>query len=501
MTVKYQRPEYDKMVARWKRCRDAIAGQDAVQGAGEAYLPKLKEQDAKDYTAYVKRAVWYNASWRTMYGLVGMMFRKPPKNEVPAGGEDLLEDVTLSNVPIEQFEKNVCIELLSVGRFGVMVDFPSYDGSQRITVVEAQRQNLRPVLRGYCTESIINWKTSLVNNKTVLSMVVLAETASIPKDEFEDQAENRWRVLDLDFGFGGIYRVRQYRINEFTGKDELLSTVYPLMNGKPMTDIPFYIFGVDGFATEVDEPPMIDLVDVNLSHYRSTADYEHGCHFTGLPTPYVCGYNGVDENTGKADQDFYIGSSKAWVFPDPQTKVDYLEFSGQGLTPLKENLDRKESQMAILGARMIAAEKKQAETATTAGIHRTGENSVLASIAVSVSLGMTQVLDKFMEWAGSKGEVKTEINREFAPVAVDAPMLTSMVAAVQAGVMPIDTFLDLMQRADLEDAEITIEAYLKLLETHKFTPPAPATDPNKIDPATGKPYEKPAPVKPPAAAA
>ena len=34
----------------------------------------------------------------------------------------------------------------------------------------------------------------------------------------------------------------------------------------------------------VEAPPLNDLADVNLSHYRGYADHKHGLHFTALPT-------------------------------------------------------------------------------------------------------------------------------------------------------------------------------------------------------------------------
>jgi hypothetical protein len=80
----------------------------------------------------------------------------------------------------------------------------------------------------------------------------------------------------------------------------------------------------------IDEPPLIDLVDANLALYGINADYRHGLHFTGLPTPVVSGYQ-----PQKDGEKFYIGSTSAWVFPDPQAKAVFLEFTGQGLDALK----------------------------------------------------------------------------------------------------------------------------------------------------------------------
>jgi hypothetical protein len=322
---------------------------------------------------------------------------------------------------------------------------------------------LRPTMQAYHAESIINWKSRRVRNRHVLSMVVLKESVMVADGEFAEKEKTQYRVLDLDES--DTYRMRVFEVVD--GKDVLLSERVPVMNGKPLGFIPFAIVGTDGIDSDLDEPPLIDLIDLNLSHYRTNADYEHGCHFTGLPTAVVSGYQPEKEG-----EKLYIGSQAAWVFPDPNAKATFLEFTGQGLTALKENLDRKEQQMAVLGARMLAAEKKQAETATTAAIHRTGENSILSSIAIAVSESLQWALGVFAQWAGQSGEIVYEINRDFLPAMMDAPTLTALMGAWQSGALSEGELFDLLQRADMIESTKTLEEHQAEVEISG--PPAPA---------------------------
>jgi hypothetical protein len=48
-----------------------------------AYLPALKDQTPDDYKAYIMRADYFNATARTLDGLVGMVFRKEPTVTIP----------------------------------------------------------------------------------------------------------------------------------------------------------------------------------------------------------------------------------------------------------------------------------------------------------------------------------------------------------------------------------------------------------------------------------
>jgi hypothetical protein len=224
-----------------------------------------------------------------------LLLRKAPLIIVPSAIEPMLEDVSLAGVPFSVFVQTVIDEILSVGRVGILVDHPAMvtpDGDKELTKADADDLGLRPVMKIYKAESIINWKYRLINNKFVLSMVVFCEhiTTKDPDDEFCDKSSVQYRVLDLDEAADNTYRVRIFV--SVDGKDiQVGDTVVPLMDGQPLESIPFNCIGVSGLEPNVDLPPMIDLFDLNLSHYRTNADYEHACHFTGLPTPWVAGYN------------------------------------------------------------------------------------------------------------------------------------------------------------------------------------------------------------------
>jgi hypothetical protein len=448
MPVNNQHDDYKRMVAKWERCRDVADGQDAVHAAGEKYLPKLKDQLDADYRAYVGRATFYNATWRTIAGLNGMLFRKPPAVEVPDAVRPLLDDVTMSGVPLQMLAEEVCEEALKCGRLGVLVDYPQADAA-RLTLADARRLNLRPMMQLYRAESIINWKEERVDNVCVLTQVVLKERAAEATDEFTTKQVDRYRVLDL--AEGRHYRVRVF---EMRGDQQvLLSEVVPLLGARPLAYIPFTFLSSDDNTAEVDEPPLIDLVNVNLSHYRSTADLEHGAHFTGLPTPWISGHR-LDSPSDK----LYIGSTAAWVFPNENARAEYLEFKGEGLRALQALVDSKEKQMAVLGARMLEPQKRGVEAADTVSIHRKGEESMLSMAAQSISLGMTRALRWFAGWAGADAaKAKFELNRDFYPAPMTDKMLTALVSAWQQGAFSDQVLFENLQAGEVIAQDDTLE--------------------------------------------
>jgi hypothetical protein len=451
MGVKTTHKDYERLAPKWKRCRDVIAGQDAMQTAAEAYLPKLKAEDDTEFKARVKRSDFFNGTWRTIDALGGMAFRKPPTAEVPASIESYLDDITLSGTSMEAFAKEALEEVLSVERIGILVDHPPAQLDEEgkiapITQAVAEQMGIRPTLQLYATESIINWKFARLNNAWVLCMVVLKECAAIPKDEFTDTEEDRYRVLDLDGA--GNYRQRVFRIDD-KGQDELIEgPFYPLMNNRPLRYLPFAWIGTAGMNEKPDLPPMIDLIDKNVAHYQVNSDLRHGAHFTALPTLFLAGIDA--DSTGNAPK-ILIGGSEAITSPHPEARGEYIEFQGQGLGALEKMLDRMERQMAILGARMIADEAKQAETLGATQIKRAGENSVLAKIVQSVSAGLEWALGVFAEWAGQSGEITYQINRDFLPAMMDAQTMQALLAARIANELTPREYFDILQRGDVID--------------------------------------------------
>lgn len=463
--VRTQHDDYKAKVDKWQKCRDTIGGEDAIKAAGLRYVPKLRRQKDQDYTAMIVRGSFYNATARTVSGLLGMIFRKPAIQEVPTGIEALLKDVDMCGTPFDVFSAKITEECLSVGRVGLLIDHTAAIDTQGspLTVAKAQAANLRPTMKIYPTESIINWRFAQVNNVWTLVQVVLTEQFSQPAvdqwtkkvSEFENMTENRYRVLDLDGA--GNYRVRIFRIDDNNNDEQVGVDEYPVMNGKMLTEIPFIVMTKDGTSFEVDDPPLLDLINVNLAHWRSSVDYEHGCHFTALPTLFVAGYSPSVPEQGEVPEEIYLGSDEAIVLSNENAKAEFIEFTGQGLKAITDSMDRKEQQMAILGARMLATEGKQAQTATTTAIHRTGENSVLAQIAIGVSLGLSKALSLFSAWAGTVKDCVCTLNRDFLPVTVDGPTMTALMGLVQGGQLNKEEMFDWLQRADVIEATVSYE--------------------------------------------
>jgi hypothetical protein len=471
--VRTTHPDYDRMVPVWKKCRDVIAGQRAMHEAGIAYLPKLKDETPTDYDARRKRSDFFNGSWITVRAFVGMLFRKPPTKDVPNALDELLLDVTMTGKEAEAFAKELAHEALVITRYGVLVDHPpAPEGVKPITVAAARAMRLRPKLALYAAESITNWRKQEPGRPGQYAMVTLCEDHAIPEDRFSHKSEKRWRVLDLDES--GFYRQQLWRSNDKGEDEQVGADIYPLMNGQKLTYVPFKTYGADGEETEVDDPALIDLIEANVAVYQINADYRHGLHFTGLPTPVISGY------VKEGNEDIYIGSTKAWVFPDPNAKAAFLEFTGAGLTELRAAIVEKKQEMAMAGARAIMDETNQVETLGATQIKRNGENSALANVAITVSASIEWALGVMAEWSGqASAKITYQLNRIFLPVMMSAQDLTALIAANQAGKLSDEELFDLMQKGDVIDSERDFAEHQAQVEIQNPAPARPAAKPGE----------------------
>ena len=423
----------------WAKCRDAIAGQHAVHMAGEAYLPKLSGQTMSEYRSYVMRAPFFNAAKRTLDSLSGLIAAKQAKKEIPAAMTQWLDDITLEGTTLDGLAFQIIEEQIAVGRVGLIVEHPSLE-LDAITVGVAESLNLRPYIRIYRAESIHDWRTGSVGGLQKLTMVKLYEVLQLPgQTEFETIAVPQYRILDL---FEGAYRVRLFRQD---GQGEWLLTAesFPRARGQLLTEIPFVIINASSCGAQAETPPLLDLIDQNLAHYRNTADLEHGLHFTGLPTAVL---SGVQLEPG---QTYAIGSTAAWVFPDPAAKAEYLEFQGAGLTQLMAAIKEKENRMAVLGARMLSDDKKAAESSDTMDMRTSGERSVLASMSRVASMGLTAALRIMAQWAGVSGQIEYALNRDFGMKRLGGQELTALVGAWQAGAFSQETLFDNLSQGQI----------------------------------------------------
>ena len=460
-----QNPQYIEMLPIWQKCRIAVLGDDWIKKSVllRKIIPPLSNQPDEEYLAMVNRATFFNATGRTIDGLLGMVFRKNVVAKVPTAIQPILDDVTLakdSPINIDDFCLEMLSERLTVGRVGYLIERPNAT-TQGMTVAQVQVLNLRPYVAEYRAESILDWRFDRVNNAAQLVLVRLHEEV----EQYEadgvtrkDNVKQERRLMLID----GTYVQQIYQEEKKIGDD-----IIPLMNGRPLNFIPF----VCDFS--ITKPPILDLANVNLSHFRTEVDREHGAHYTAIPTPMFAGFQ------FEANESFRLGATGGYNTSNPDATWGFLEFEGAGLSTLKEIKEEKEKQLVILGAKFLDSEKSGVEAEGTVKIRRSGETSVLALHAMKCSRMAQRIIEIMRDWMGVSGAVEIEVNTDYTEAGATSQELMAWAQLVQMGRISEQTFFYNMKHSEMYDEETTFEIEQERINAQSIgTLPAPPVPKN-----------------------
>jgi hypothetical protein len=281
-----------------------------------------------------------------------------------------------------------------------------------------------------------------------------------PDNKFKQVPLDQYREFSLVDGQVSVNIWRQEeKEGERTGTYEVFETYTMTNRGKALGFIPCVPIVSDGSPFGIPKPPLLDLVNVNLAHYRNSADYEHGLHWTALPTPWFSGLNDREAN-------ITLGSGTAIILPDPSASAGFLEFSGAGLGKISEALKHKEDMMSALGARMLASKMDQSTSAEVTRINYSGETAALVNMARSISRGATRLLRMVAQWENKANfdKVLVSINEDYVDAKLSAPDLAALISAYQSGVMSLDSLLWNMDQGERLPLGRTIEEEIELID-------------------------------------
>lgn len=444
--------DYAGRTAQWTKIRDVIDGEDKVKAQGQSYLPKPSGMtDTAMYTAYKLRSAFYPVAERTMRGLSGMVFRHSPVLELPDRMEEMRENLTTDGYSFEVLTEEIVREALTVGRYGILVDFPVYNSNSSVL----------PHFATYFAEDIINWQQRFIGGKKVLTRVVL-------RDDIDNTfGEDTVVYLELILNEEGHYEVRRWEAqvtdqrgvtNIGTTKTFVMTqTAVPIINGAPLDRIPFIFINTYNMRPDIVKPPFLDVVNVNLSHYRNSADYEHALYLTAQPTPWIAGQ--LDESSRPQS----IGSGTIWYLPE-NSQAGFLEFKGQGVGAQRTAMQDKEDRMGALGARMIRDSSAINETAETVRLRGRGETSLLTSTVNMTTNGLRKAFRLAAEWVGADpDDIKILINQDFIETRMSPEELATLVRSWQAGAISRQTLHENLQKGEIVPPNRTMEEEEELI--------------------------------------
>jgi hypothetical protein len=437
MSVSTEHPDYKLYKNVWAKTRDAVKGSVAIKDKKHAYLPVPDNKSLDDargietvrYKQYLKRAVFTNFTGRTKNALVGAAFRKDPMYELPEAVDYLNQDATGDGLSLVQLAKDELSNLMETGRSLLLVDYPQADDD--LSLEDVNMLDLRASIVPYTAEQCVNWKTSVINGRRLLTLCVLAEPYFNTDLEFSHDSDIQYRVLRLtDEGYSQqIYR------DDKPVTDE----IYPRKaDGSVWEEIPLIFVGSKNNDSTIDDAPLSDIADVNVAHYRNSADYEESCFITGQPSLFIT-HSLTSEQFEEYNPDgLILGSRSGHVLGETGSAI-LLQASPNNL--VMEAMKAKEQAMVMIGARIIT-DRGGNETAEGARIRFASENSAIGYVC---------------EFMGVTGDYYFDINSEFYDKSVDPQMIMSMITLLDRNLIGDIDIFERLQAAGLIDTARTLD--------------------------------------------
>ena len=421
--------------ARWDRqqyhydlIRDCLEGEDAIRDQGQLYVPKPDGMSTTNYAAYVARGAFYAAPEMTLRALTGLALRKAPVIALPARLEPMRLSATHENAPLDILIEDATREVMSMGRFGLLLDFPAENVTPTST----------PHISTFEAEAIDNFDTAYVGGKKVLTKVHLNS-----EERDDDYGEVTYELALED----GIYRFRRFARDENKDRVNIGEEIIPTVNGRPLDYIPFVMVSHRGIRPEDVTPPFLALCKTAIHHFVTSCDRRHSLHLTASPTPWIAGSITEDKKPTT------IGSGALWMLPEG-TEVGMLEPQGLGLSSMKEEMDDLVDQMATLGARMLSVTMNRNETIDTATQRTRSELALLHGVVVSVEAAINLLLRIAAEWVSAPAdEASVALSRDFIEASMDPKMIESQLKLVNSGNMSRETLYENLQKGEVAKAD------------------------------------------------
>lgn len=454
------------------RMRISVAGEDAVKDAGETLLPHpctcpkeaQTDEQRRRYEFYKLMAEYENVPSNTLETLTGAMFRVDPVLEAPATPY-LIADADGNGLSLQESIELAASECLQMRYFGVLVEYSGLGNVDptEISVADKAAANLRPTLKHYQREDIVDWSYRVIGGVKKLNMLVLREVTIQDEDPETITAGGATKTRTTSYLVLGIDREGHYFQRRFIndGKTDggtTSETVYPLANGAKLTEVPFVFI----FATQRkigDIPKQLGYLDPisakSIHRYQASALLKEALRITAQPTSFSAGWTASKFKLYKEATGFdsvKLGGNNHLALPEG-VEAGYLNWDADSNALFKYREDNRKEIIALGGVFDDLGE--QAETATAAAINSAEKKGVLSTLAKNIEDGYRKVYEFVAMFEGISADgFVCRLSREFVAVRLSAQERAAILMEVRENIISLDEALRQLKRGGVLADEI-----------------------------------------------
>jgi len=422
------------MTPAWQTMAAVTNGTAYIRNLSGTYLPQEPREDDDAYRTRVNRSVLSPYTLRLIENAAGLVLRRPITIDGSRYWQDFANNVDGLGSSVNEYARQVLVSALTYGHSGILVDFPPHSGAR--TLAQELAEGRRPYFVTYEAPQIYGWRQAGTLPSAPLTQLRLHEWAVLPRGEFAEDVEEQIRVI-----YPGKYATYN--------REGLVNSGRISLNRIPF--VPVYT-NRTGMLTSA--PPLLDIANLNITHYQRQADLIHALHIAAMPILVLEGWDDMD-SAG-------VGVNYALAM-QPGNKAYYVNADSTSFAAQTTEIDSLASQMSSLGVTKLLGQKFVAESADAKRIDQAQANSVMAITSMELESALQQAFDMAAEYVGRPAP-KVHLDRDF-----DFYRLLGQDVAVigdlnERGAITDKTFLQILKSGEILPDTIDIDEELRETE-------------------------------------
>jgi hypothetical protein len=376
------------MMPDWSVMAAVTKGTNYIRDLSETYLPQEPREDDDAYQTRVDRSVLSPYTSRLIETAAGAILRKPIHIEGDPYWLELAKNIDGIGSNINEYARRALVSSLTYGHSAILVDYPA--AANAMNLAEERAMGRRPYFVHIDAPQIWGWRKEPGTNR--LLQVRIHDYDVRPLNEFGEEQVEEMRVI-----YPGRYDL--YTLGRSTETVSLDET-----GGYSLDEIPLVPIYSNRRDVLISQPPLLDIANLNITHYQRQADLIHALHIAAMPTLVLEGW---DDTTGSAT----MGVNYA-IAMQPGNKAYYVQADATSFDAQMQELQSLEGQMSTLGVTKLFGQKFVAESAEAKRIDQAQSNSVLSIISQELESCLNQAFAFAAQYVGIEPpEIK--IDRDF----------------------------------------------------------------------------------------
>jgi len=435
------------MMPDWSVMAAVTNGTNYLRDMSETYLPQEPREDDDAYQTRVDRSVLSPYTSRLIETAAGAILRKPIHIEGDPYWLELAQNIDGLGSNINEYARRALVSSLTYGHSAILVDYPA--ASEARNLAEERAMGRRPYFVHVDAPQIWGWRKEPGTNR--LLQVRIHDYDVRPLNEFGEEQVEEMRVI-----YPGRYDL-------YTLGQELVE--FTATGGYSLDEIPLVPIYSNRRGLLVSQPPLLDIANLNITHYQRQADLIHALHIAAMPTLVLEGW---DDTTGSAT----MGVNYA-IAMQPGNKAYYVQADATSFDAQMAELESLASQMSTLGVTKLFGQKFVAESAEAKRIDQAQSNSVLSIISQELESALNQAFGFAAQYVGMEPPEIT-IDRDFDYYRLIGQDVSVLAQLNQMGKISDAMLLEILRRGEVLPDNINIEDELEASTTNALALPEAA---------------------------